>query len=177
MRREVARFSPAVEKAGLALLAAAIPIVAGAIENPFGKQSGDVGDITLAVGVMIGQLGTPADTVRYRAIMTDGQGEPFNGEDTYLLTVPGGIVHDQGYYSVTLYGTDNKLLIPNAKRIYDRTTYSSTPNADGTYTVTLSPSGEGLNGIPTGKPFYFVLRAYVPVAGADLTVKVEKKSS
>jgi hypothetical protein len=32
-----------------------------------------------------------------------------------------------------------------------------------------------LNGIPTGKPFYAILRAYVPVEGADLTVRVEKK--
>jgi len=37
------------------------------------------------------------------------------------------------------------------------------------------PSGEGVNGIPTGKPFYGILRAYMPVKGADLTVKVEKR--
>lgn len=29
----------------------------------------------------------------------------------------------------------------------DRSTFSSKQNADGTYTVTLSPSGEGLNGV------------------------------
>lgn len=170
----VQRFSPEIEQAALALIAAAMPVVAGVVENPFGKQSGDIGDITLAVGVMIGQLGTPADTVRYRAIMLDGQGEPFNGEDTYVLTVPAGLVHGNGYYSITLYGADNKLLIPNAKKIYDRTTYTSEQNADGTYTVTLSPAGDGLNGIPTGKPFYAILRAYVPVQGADMTVRVEK---
>ena len=104
----------------------------------------------------------------------DDSGEPFNGTDTYRLTVPAGIVYEQGYYSITIYGTDNKLLIPNSKKIYDRTTYSSEQNADGTYTVTLSPTGDGKNGIPTGKPFYALLRAYVPVQGADLTVKVEK---
>ncbi len=48
-------------------------------------------------------------------------------------------------------------------------------DADGTYTITLSPSGDGENGIPTGKPFYGVLRAYVPVPGADLTVGVVKR--
>jgi hypothetical protein len=175
MRRTEERFSPEIEQAALALLSAAVPIAVGVTENPFGKQSGDVGDITLAVGVMLGQLGTPADTVRYRAIMTDAEGKPFNGEDSYVLTVPAGIVHDDGYYSVTLYGTDNKLLIPNDKQIYDRTTYSSAQNADGTYTVTLSPTGEGINGIPTGKPFYAVLRAYVPVQGADMTATVAKQ--
>jgi hypothetical protein len=174
MRRVVQRFSPEVEEAALAILAAAVPHVAKVAVEPFGKRSGDIGDLTLAVTVMLGQLGTPPDTVQYRAILTDGAGAPFNGEDTYVLTVPAGIVHDQGYYSITVYGSDNKLLIPNAKQVYDRTTYSSQQNADGSYTVTLSPSGDGLNGIPTGKPFYAILRAYVPVPGADLTVRVEK---
>jgi|TARA_B110000211_G_C13611842_1_gene349251 hypothetical protein len=57
-------------------------------------------------------------------------------------------------------------------QIYDRTTYSSEPNEDGSYTVTLNPDGSGINGIPTGKPLYAILRAYVPVLGADRTVKV-----
>ena len=92
-----------------------------------------------------------------------------------MLTVPAGIVHNDGYFSITVYGSDNKLLIANDKKIYDRTRYSSEQNADGTYTVTLSPNGEGKNGIPTGKPFYAVLRAYVPVAGADITVKIETR--
>jgi hypothetical protein len=175
MRRVVERFSPPVEEAALAILAAAIPHVTAVTVEPFGKRSGDIGDLTLAVTVMLGQLGTPPDTVQYRAILTDEAGEPLNGEDTYVLTVPAGIVHEQGYYSITVYGSDNKLLIPNDKKIYDRTTYSSQQNADGTYTVTLSPAGDGINGIPTGKPFYAILRAYVPVEGADLTVRVEKR--
>jgi hypothetical protein len=41
--------------------------------------------------------------------------------------------------------------------------------------VTLSPKGEGPNGIPTGKPFYGMLTAYIPVQGDDMTVKVKKK--
>ena len=84
-------------------------------------------------------------------------------------------MQDGGYHSITLYGTDNKLLIPNDLGRYDRTTYSSEPNPDGTYTVTLSPDGSGKNGIPTGKPFYGILRAYLPVPGADNTVRVERQ--
>ncbi|MEE4146551.1 MAG: DUF1214 domain-containing protein, partial [Halieaceae bacterium] len=76
--------------------------------------------------------------------------------------------------SITVYGTDNKGLIPNPRGRYDRTSYSSTANADGTYTVSLNPAGEGVNAIPTGKDFYAVLRAYVPVKGADLTVAVKR---
>ncbi len=92
-----------------------------------------------------------------------------------VLTVPANIVEESGYFSVTVYASANKLLIPNDQGIYDQTTYTAEPNDDGTYTVTLSPSGEGQNGIPTGTPFYVILRAYVPVPGADLTVEVETK--
>ena len=116
-------------------------------------------------------MGTPPDSVRYRVLFADDSGAPFNGGDSYLLTVPAGIVHDDGYYSITIYGQDNKALIANPQGRYDRTTYSSTLNTDGTYTVSLNPAGAGVNAIPTGKPFYVVLRAYVPVEGADLTVK------
>ena len=92
-----------------------------------------------------------------------------------MATVPAGIVNDDGYYSVTVYGSDNRLLIPNELGIYDRTSYTSEPNSDGTYTVTLSPDGHGTNGIPSGKPFYGILRAYSPVPGADLTVTITRQ--
>jgi hypothetical protein len=171
--RDVQCFSPDIEQAALSIIKASLDFL-----NPdvaFGKKSGDVGEIMLAAGVMIGQLGTPSDTVRYGLILADENGQPLNGSDTYVLTVPAGIINDNGYISVTVYGTDNKLLIPNEKGIYDQTTYSAKQNDDGTYTITLSPTGEGLNGIPTGKPFYGILRAYVPVPGVDLTAKVENK--
>jgi hypothetical protein len=173
MDRNVQKFSPETEKASLTIIKAAIPFL-----NPdiaFGKTSGDVDQITLASAVMIGQLGTPSDSVRYGMILNDENGKPFNGKDTYALTVPANIVEDAGYFSITVYGADNKLLIPNKQGVYDRTTYSSKKNSDGTYTVTLSPDGRGLNGIPTGKPFYAIVRAYVPVQGADLTVTVKNQ--
>jgi len=172
MTRAVATFSPAVEKAALAEIQRTDvdfdPDVA------FGKKSGDVDPLVLARAVSLGQLGTPTDSVRYSVIFTDDSGAPFTGEDSYVMTVPAGIVHDDGYYSITLYGTDDKALIPNAQGRYDRTTYSSTPNADGTYTLALNPAGEGTNAIPTGKPFYAVLRAYVPVKGASLKTVVTR---
>jgi hypothetical protein len=172
MHRPVQRFSPGIEQAGLAVIAATIPYLDPDIA--FGKKSGDVGDITAAGAVMQGQLGTPSDTVRYALILRDSDGEALNGDDTYTVTVPAGIVRDEGYFSVTVYGADNKLLIPNDLGVYDRTTYSSEAELDGTYLITLSPTGDGKNGIPTGKAFYGVLRAYVPVPGANLTPKVQK---
>lgn len=144
-------------------------------DDAFGKVSGDRKSLDLAAGVKQGQLGTPSDTVRYGLFFADDKGKPLNGEDTYIVSVSAGLVEKSGYFSVTVYGVDNKLLIPNDKKIYDRTTYSSKQNKDGTYTITLSPSGEGQNGIPTGKNFYGVLRAYVPAPGAVMKVKIEKK--
>ncbi len=175
MNRKVASFSPQVEKAALAEIERR-----DVVFNPdvaFGKKSGDVDPLVLARAVNLGQLGTPPDSVRYGVIVTDDSGAPFNGQDSYELTVPPGIIHEGGYYSITIYGSDNKALIPNPQGRYDRTTYSSTQNEDGSYTVSLNPAGEGVNAIPTGKPFYVVLRAYVPVKGADLTVKAVKLSA
>ena len=173
MCRNVQKFSPSIEKRALGIIKATIPYLDP--DETFGKTSGDVGFISLAGGVMMGQLGTPPDTVRYEMVLADEFNKPFNGKDTYVLTVPANIVKKAGYFSVTVYGSDNKLLIPNKAKRYDRTTYSSKQNKDGTYTITLSPSGEGLNGIPTGKPFYALLRAYVPVKGASLKVKVKNQ--
>ena len=173
MYREVQRFSPEIEKAALSIISAGIPYLNP--DHAFGKQTGDVGDLSLAMGVMLGQLGTPIDTVRYSMVLNDEHGNPFNGTDTYVLVVPAGIVHQDGYFSMTIYGSNNKLLIANDKKVYDRTSYTSKQNADGTYTITLNPAGEGTNGIPTGKPFYGILRAYVPVQEADMTVSVETK--
>lgn len=172
MHRDVQRFSPQVEKAALQLLEAAVDTQPPG--EGFGTRSGDVGEILLAGSVLIGQLGTPSDSVRYSVILTDYEGEALNGTDTYVVTVPAGIVHDDGYFSVTVYGTDNKLLIPNEKGIYDRTSYTSQRNDDGSYIITLRPDGEGKNGIPTGKPFYGLLRAYLPVDGIDITPSVTK---
>ena len=128
-------------------------------DEALGRVSSDVSFLDLEPGVKLGQLGTPADTVRYATILVDDTGAPFRGDATYTLTVPSGLYKPGGYFSVTLYGTDNKLLIPNDLKIYDQITFSSEPNQDGTTTITLSPSGGGKNGIPTGKAFYGVRRA------------------
>jgi hypothetical protein len=42
-------------------------------------------------------------------------------------------------------------------------------------TITLSPSGEGKNGIPTYKDFYGILHANLPAPGAIMKVEVRKQ--
>ena len=173
MTREVEAFPEATASMAHAVMDALFPII-----NPddvFGKVSGDVDFLLLATAVKYGQLGTPSETVRYAIIATDSAGQPLKGDETYSVTIPAGLVEESGYYSMTLYGTDNKLLIPNDQEIYDRSTYSSEPNSDGTYTLVFSPSGEGKNGIPTGKDFYGVLRAYVPSPNAVMAAEITKQ--
>ena len=62
---------------------------------------------------MNGPLRTHSDTLRYVAALTDEFGQPFSAEVSYTLTVPPKIAQDSGYYSITVCGTDNKLLISN----------------------------------------------------------------
>ena len=173
MTRNVQRFSPETDKKANAVIDTVVSFVNP--DDAFGKVSGDVSFLNLAAGVKFGQLGTPPDTVRYGTILTDDNGQPLKGDATYIATVPAGLSEKSGYFSVTLYGTDNKLLIPNKKKVYDQTTFSAEPNEDGTYTLTFSPSGEGKNGISTGKDFYGVLRAYVPSPNAIMKVSVKKQ--
>ena len=173
MTRNVQRFSPQTEKTAMKIITFSSKNTSP--DTYFGKKSGDVGPISLASGVKVGQLGTPMETVRYAMIMRDNNGDPLNGKDTYEVTVPANIVEKNGYFSVTIYGLDNQLFIPNKRKVYDITTYSAKKNKDGTYTITLSHTGEGINGLITGKPFYGALRAYVPAPNADLTMKIIKK--
>ena len=39
-------------------------------------------------------------------ILADDEGGPLKGTDTYEVTVPAGIVRDDGYFSVTVYDGD-----------------------------------------------------------------------
>ncbi len=173
MTRNVQRFSPETEENALAVMDTVISYL-----NPdkaFGKVSGDVSFLNLAAGVKLGQLGTPPDSVRYAIMLTDDDGQPLKADATYRVTVPAGLTEKSGYFSVTLYATDNQMLIPNEKNVYDRTTYTAEPNEDGSYTLILSPSGDGKNGIPTGKDFYGILRAYVPSPDAVMKVSIVKQ--
>jgi hypothetical protein len=95
MNRNVQHFFPETEKNALKIIDALVAVV-----NPdeaFGKVSGDVSFLNLAAGVRLGQLGTPAHTVRYGIILTDDTGEPLNGKDTYIVTVPANLVREGGY--------------------------------------------------------------------------------
>jgi len=171
MTRYVERFSAAVEKDAHAVIDASMPIFIKDAGNVFGYKSGDVGALALAIGVKYGQLGTPSQLATYDMFFADSDGNPLDGKSTYEITVPANTFRENGYMSVTLYGVDNKFLIPNKLGVYDQTSYTAKPNKDGTYTIIVNPKGDGKNGIPTGKNFYGVFRVYEPIGDAKVTVK------
>ena len=72
--------------------------------------------------------------------MTSIHDANLSGQDTYELTVPQSIVKGDGYFSITVYDGDSKLLIPNDLGVCDRTTYSAEPESDGTYRIIISIS-------------------------------------
>ncbi len=108
MNRNVQRFSAETEKKVDTVIKVLVSVVNP--DDTFGKVSGDVSFLNLAAGVKQGQLGIPPDTVRYGLILTDENGKPLNGTDTYIVTVPANLVEDSGYFSVTVYGADNMLV-------------------------------------------------------------------
>ncbi|MEM9879915.1 MAG: DUF1214 domain-containing protein [Pseudomonadota bacterium] len=178
MTYPVAAAAPKLEAATQAYLMAEYQRLdaAGILKNnAVPKKSGDVPAKHIAITVMIGQLATPFDTVQYWAAFNDADGRPIDPNGSYRLDVPPGLVKSDGYISVTPYAVKTKLLIPNAQKIYDRTSYTMAANSDGGYTVMLSPGGAGQNGLPTsGEAYYVLLRAYVPEDGVEISAKLTR---
>lgn len=147
--QNVQKLSAAIETTELTTITPSIADI-----NPdqaFGYRRGDVGEMMLAVAVLQGQLGTPSGSVRYYMFLADDSCRPFNGATMHLLTVPTGLLREKGCCSISNYGVDDKLLIPDSQQFYDRTTYASEQNIDGFYIITLSSAEDGINDIPIGK--------------------------
>jgi hypothetical protein len=132
-------------------------------EKVFGAPQQGVGDMDRCAGVVRGQLGIPAPYVQYRQYVAL-DGEPLGGARSYALTFEShGMVRADGYWSVTVYDSEDRYLIPNPANKYSITSYSASPNADGTVTVRINPEGSGDNALPTkGRSVYVVFRAYQP---------------
>ncbi len=175
MQRDVQKFSPRIEKQGQTVLKALTPLVSP--DDMFSHTTGESGFISLATGVYIGQLGTPTGTVRYNVATKDSKGTFLSGKNSYVITTPANMYKEGGYFSVTAYSTTTKLLIPNSKKLYARTSDNAKMNKDGTYTISINPNGDGINGLPTaGEDFYLAIRAYVPTDDVDLfQTKIEKQ--
>jgi hypothetical protein len=67
--------------------------------------------------------------------------------------LPDGMVHDDGYWSGTVYDMDDRYLIPNPHNRCAVSSHGAVANGGGTFTIRITPDGSGDNAIPaTGKP-------------------------
>ena len=86
----------------------------------------------------------------------------------------------KGYWSLTIYSSEDNYLIPNKANAYVINSYNAVQNDDGTVTIRINTNGEGDNALPTeGTPFYAVFRVYEPIEGLQFPTieKVQTDSS
>jgi hypothetical protein len=131
----------------------------------FGMRTQGIGDLDRCAGVLVGQLGIPAEYVQYVQYVTTEDGAALGGDGSYSITIDdeGLFRDDNGYWSVTIYNLEDRYLIPNPEDRYSITSYTAKPDADGTVTVRINRDGTGDNALPTmGKPIYAIMRVYQP---------------
>lgn len=118
-----------------------------------------------AVGTLLGQWGLPPVEAAYRKSQKDSKGIPLNGKNEYTMRFKAPDVSE--FWSVTVYGLDNKLMAKNALNRHSRGDRTLTEDSEGYYTIILSSDvkkygGKG-NFLPIPKKdFYLVMRLYGP---------------
>lgn len=128
-------------------------------------------------GADVGLFGNSADEATYFNYVVDSEGKPANGA-RHSYTVH--FAKDQlppadAFWSLTLYDTKTKLLVPNHKKRYvinSRMLPHLKLDADGGLTLALQhhepPKAEQSNWLPAPPgPFYAVLRMYLPKPEAN----------
>lgn len=137
----------------------------------FGTREQGGGDMDRCAGVFLGQLGIPARYVQYtQYVQLDG--DQIGGAGSYTITVGAEpLVHDDGYWSITVYSSEDRYLIPNPHHRYAISSYNAVLNPDRTATIRVNPDGTDDNGLPTmGKPVYVIMRAYQPIGTVTFPV-------
>lgn len=119
-----------------------------------------------AEGTYLGQWGLPPVEAAYRKTDFDAQGVKLDGsKGDYVMRFKAPNVSE--FWSVTIYGSDDRLMAHNEMNRHSRGDRTLTPDADGYYTITMSADTKGKEGdanflpIPN-KPFYTILRLYGP---------------
>jgi hypothetical protein len=103
----------------------------------------------------------------YMISIRDKDGQPFDGGQTYRLTVPANPPVEQ-YWSVTAYDRQTHALIKNVPRASRSSQIPEMQkNADGSvdvYFAPAAPAGKDPNWVPTdpGRKFELMFRAYAP---------------
>lgn len=123
-------------------------------------------------GATLGVLGNSKEEATYATQQTEADGAPLDGRARYVLRFPpGGLPPVAQFWSITMYGLPDRLLVPNPIDRYsigDRTPGLGL-DSDGGLTIRLQHDSPGpqqeSNWLPTpAGPFYFVARLYGPKA-------------
>jgi hypothetical protein len=126
------------------------------------------------VGAMLGIYGNSKDEALYGSQQTDKAGQVLDGSRNWLLRFePGQLPPVSEFWSITMYGLPDRLLVANPINRYsigDRTPGLKL-GADGSLEIYLQSESPGKdresNWLPTPKgPFFFVGRFYGPKATA-----------
>jgi hypothetical protein len=125
--------------------------------------------VTPAMVMRVPNLGS-----QYLFGILDSSGQPFDGANTYVVTLPAGIPAAK-FWSLTLYDNQTRSMLQTDQR-FPRSGSQSYPSAaaemapDGTTTVFFAPSkpadaseGNWIQTVP-GKGWFVILRLYSPLA-------------
>jgi hypothetical protein len=118
------------------------------------------------VGTLVGQWGLPAvESVHVKIESVEGRPITGEGGREYRATFPAPDVSE--FWSVTVYGEDDRLMAHNTINRHSRGDRTLPPNEDGTYSILLSANVESHAGDPQFLPIpekdcYLILRLYGP---------------
>ncbi|MDR3503902.1 MAG: DUF1254 domain-containing protein [Legionella sp.] len=117
-----------------------------------------------AVGVYLGQWGLPPVEAMYLKTDVDSKGKKLNGTHrNYKMRFKAPDV--SGFWSVTVYSADNRLMAHNELNRHSRGDRTLKPDSEGYYTILLSSdeqsnkANDNFLPIPE-KDFYLILRLY-----------------
>lgn len=120
-----------------------------------------------AEGTYIGQWGLPPVEAAYQKDDYDANGKVLNGSNGQEYTMKFKAPDVSEFWSLTVYGSDNRLMAHNELNRHSRGDRTLTVDKDGYYTVKLSSDTKANKGdanflpIPE-KDFYLVMRLYGP---------------
>ena len=120
-----------------------------------------------AEGTYLGQWGLPPAESVYMKTDTGSDGRPINGSNgkKYRMRFPAPDVSE--FWSVTVYGSDNRLMAHNPINRHSRGDRTLTPDGNGIYTIELSADVTANASRPNFLPIpekdaYLILRLYGP---------------
>lgn len=118
-----------------------------------------------AEGTYLGQWGLPPDESVYLQEVQGSDGKNINGSNGKKYRMRFSAPDVSQFWSFTVYGSDNKLMAHNAINRHSRGDRTLKPSNDGTYTITLSATGDEKdpNWLPIPeKDAYIIMRMYGP---------------